>query len=137
MHEIKITDSGRGPGIPGTRVTVYDIIPYLEGGDTPPFIADVLSITTEEVLALIQYIEDHKEEVMAVHRKIEERIARGNPPEVEARREEMHAKLLAKMEELRKKRSQGGPNGEGDSGGHQHPAPGANNGPVAGNRSLA
>src|SRR5262249_17638405 len=114
-QEIKVIDSGRGPGIPGTRVTVYDVIPYLEGGDTPPFIADVLSLSTEEVLALIQYIEDHKEEVMAVHRKIEERIARANPPEVEAGREERHAKLLAKMEELRKKGSQRGPNGEWDS----------------------
>src|SRR5262249_58341496 len=60
MQEIKVIDSGRGPRIPGTRVTVYDVIPYLEGGDTPPFIADVLSLSTEEVLALIQYIEDHK-----------------------------------------------------------------------------
>jgi uncharacterized protein (DUF433 family) len=111
MNEIKIIDSGRGPGIPGTRVTVYDIIPYLEGGDTPPFIADVLSITTEEVLALIQYIEEHKEEVMAVHRKIEERIARGNPPEVEEKLKHSRAKFLALKAELERKSSQGTRNG--------------------------
>jgi uncharacterized protein (DUF433 family) len=111
MKEIKIIDSGRGPGILGTRVTVYDVIPYLEGGDTPPFIADVLSLSIEEVLALIRYIADHKEEVMAVHRKIEERIARGNPPEVEEKLKASRAKFLALKAELQRKSSQGTRNG--------------------------
>jgi uncharacterized protein (DUF433 family) len=116
MQEIKIRDRGRGPELARIRITVYDLIPYLEAGETPAYIADVLSLSTEEVLALMQYIEDHKEEVMAVHRQIEERIARGNPPEVEARREERHAKLMALKAELERKRLQGGTNGTGNPG---------------------
>ena len=61
------------------------MVHYLEGGHSANYIALVLRLTLAEVRALIQYIEEHKEEVMAVHRQIEERIARGNPPEIEER----------------------------------------------------
>ncbi len=54
----------------------------------------------------MQYLEEHKEEVMAENRKIEERIARGNPPEIEALREQSPAKLLAYREELRRKKAE-------------------------------
>jgi hypothetical protein len=65
----------------------------------------VLPISLDEARALIQYIEDHKEEVMAVHRRIEERIARGNPPEVEARLADSphRARLRAALEDYYRK----------------------------------
>jgi uncharacterized protein (DUF433 family) len=85
LKPIKIIERGRGPELEGTRITVYDIIPYLEDGCSANYIAAVLMLSTREVEALTQYIEEHKGEVMAVHREIEERIARGNPPEVESR----------------------------------------------------
>jgi hypothetical protein len=64
-----------------------------------------LSLSTEEVESLIRYIEEHKEEVMAVHRQIEERIARGNPPEVEAKLEKSRPRFLARLAELLYKRA--------------------------------
>jgi uncharacterized protein (DUF433 family) len=105
MRPITIIDRGRGPELAGTRITVYDIVPYREAGCSANYIAAVLSLSTPEVLALMRYIDEHTEEV---HRKIEERIARGNPPEVEARlaASPAHARLQAHWAEVRKKRSQ-------------------------------
>jgi len=102
VEPIKISDRGRGPELERIRITVYDIIPYLERGWHPSYIPTILPITTAEVMALVQYIEEHKEEVMAHHRNIEERIARGNPPEVEERLRQSphHAKLQARLAEV-------------------------------------
>jgi uncharacterized protein (DUF433 family) len=113
MGPIAIIDRGRGPQLAGTRITVYDIIPYLEGGEGADYIAAVLSLSTAEVLALMQYIEEHKAEVMAVHRQIEERIARGNPPEIEARlaSSPTHKRIQARLAELQRQRSQEETNG--------------------------
>jgi uncharacterized protein (DUF433 family) len=113
MQRIAIIYRGRGPELAGTRITVFDIIPYLEAGHSPTYIAALLGLSTAEVEALIQYIEEHKTEVMATNQKIVERIARGNPPEIEARREKSHAKLLALREELRRKAGTEGVNGSG------------------------
>ncbi len=98
--------------IAGTRITVWDVPHYLEHGRSPEYIAGVLPITVEQVHATMRYIEDNKEFVMAVHRQIEERIARGNPPEIEAKLVESRAKRLALMEQLRKAKRQEG-NGDG------------------------
>jgi len=103
-----IIDRGRGPELAGTRTTVYDVIPYLEAGRSAEYIAAAMWHTTQEIEVLIRYIEDHREEVMVVHRQIEERIARGNPPEIEARlaASPMHAKIQARWAEIRAKRAQ-------------------------------
>jgi uncharacterized protein (DUF433 family) len=85
MDPIAIIDRGRGPELAGTRIRVFDIIPYLRAGHSPTWIAALLRLSTPEVEALVRYIEEHRDEVMAENQKIEERIARGNPPEVEAR----------------------------------------------------
>jgi uncharacterized protein (DUF433 family) len=110
----KIIDRGRGPELAGTRITVFDVLYYMQAGRDADYIALVLGLFPDEVHALIRYIEEHKDEVMAMHRQIEERIARGNPPEVEAMREQSHAKLMALREELRRKKMQEGSNGAGD-----------------------
>jgi uncharacterized protein (DUF433 family) len=111
MLPIEIHDRGRGPELKGTRITVYDIIPYRLRGRTPAEIADILrpgypAITPGHIEALFRYMDEHHEEVMAVHRKIEERIARGNPPEVEAKLAQTRLRVQAKMEELRRKRAE-------------------------------
>jgi Protein of unknown function (DUF433) len=94
--------------IAGTRITIWAITYYLENNRSPEYIAEILPVTVEQIRAAMQYIEEHKEEVMAVHRQIEERIARGNPPEVEAKLAESRAKRLALMEQFRKARCQEG-----------------------------
>jgi uncharacterized protein (DUF433 family) len=89
--------------IAGTRITVWDVYHYLEGGDwTLEEIASVLRLTLEQVEAAVRYIKEHQKEVLEVHREIEERNVRGNPPEIEAMVQESHARLLARLEELRK-----------------------------------
>ena len=99
--------------IAGTRITVWDVIYYLEKGRSPEYIAEILPVTVEQVRAAIRFIEEHKDEVMAAHRRIEERHARGNPPEVEAKLAGSRAKRLALMEQFRKAKGQEG-NGEGN-----------------------
>jgi uncharacterized protein (DUF433 family) len=79
--------------IAGTRITVYDVYYYLDRGCPPEEIADVLSLSLGEVEAALAHIAANREEVRAVHEQIEERHARGNLPEVEAKRKASHAKL--------------------------------------------
>src|SRR5262249_10893880 len=108
LKPVRIIDRGRGPEIEGTRTTVYDVIPYLEAGRSANYIAAMMGHSTPQIQALIDYIEQHREEVMAVHRQIEERIARGNPPEVEAKlaASPVRAMLRARLEEIRRRRDQ-------------------------------
>jgi uncharacterized protein (DUF433 family) len=91
--------------IDGLRVTIYDVLHYFEAGRSREEIATILPLTPEQVEAAVHYIDEHRDEVMAAHQRIEERIARGNPPAIEA-----HARAgRARMEALR--RNQGGANG--------------------------
>jgi|GEM_PF-724337 len=95
---IEIHDRGRGPELKGTRITVYDIIPYRLGGRDAAEIAEILrpgylAITAAHIAALFEYMDGHTDEVMAVHWKIEERNARGNPPEIEEKLKKSREKL--------------------------------------------
>jgi hypothetical protein len=65
----------------------------------------VLNLGTAEVEALFRYIDEHKDEVMAVHAEIEARIARGNSPEVQEKLKGSHAKLEALRAELERRRA--------------------------------
>jgi uncharacterized protein (DUF433 family) len=116
LRPLRIINRGRGPELEGTRTTVYDVIPYLEAGDSPTYIAVMMGHSTREIQALIDYIEQHREEVMAVHREIEERIARGNPPEIQAKLQASHERLLARQEQLRRQQEGEDRNGERHSG---------------------
>jgi uncharacterized protein (DUF433 family) len=104
MQPIAIINRGRGPELAGTRITIYNILPYFEAGWHHSTIAMVYGISSAEVLAFKDYFELHKEEVLAENAKILARIAKGNPPEVEARLVQSKAKLQALMEELRRNR---------------------------------
>jgi uncharacterized protein (DUF433 family) len=116
LRRIGIIDRGRGPELAGIRITVFDVIPYLQAGHSPTYIAAVLGLSTDEVLALMQYIEENREEVMAENRKIEERIARGNPPEIEARLKNSptHALIKARLARREREGFREEANGAGD-----------------------
>jgi uncharacterized protein (DUF433 family) len=110
MLPIEIHNRGRGPELKGTRITVYDIIPYRLKGWTAEGIAEVLrpgypDITAAHIEALFRYMDEHHDEVMAVHWRIEERNARGNPPEIEEKLKQSRVRVQAKMEEFRRKRA--------------------------------
>jgi uncharacterized protein (DUF433 family) len=90
MHPI--IDRGRGPEIAGTRITVYDIMDYYSQGWHHTTMAATLGLSSAQVLAAIQYIEEHKKEVTANYGIILERCARGNSPEVQAKLDAIEAK---------------------------------------------
>jgi uncharacterized protein (DUF433 family) len=94
-----IHDRGRGPELRRTRITVYDIVGYLEVGDDDATILQWLPITAEELAALKRYIADHRDEVMADYRQNVARreremaasrvsLATHGPPETDAERQE-------------------------------------------------
>jgi uncharacterized protein (DUF433 family) len=106
MLEAKIIDRGRGPEIAGTRITVYDILDYYDSGWHRDLIADQFDLSSRQVEVAIRYIEEHREEVMAVYQKIMERINRGNPPELQAKLDAGHERFQAMVKEMRAAKSQ-------------------------------
>ena len=101
MTEPRIIDRGRGPEIEGTRITVYDVMDYYKHGWHRDRIADTLSVSSDQVALAIRYIDEHRNEVMAVYNEMLERDARGNPPELQAKIDASRAKLLARVNEVR------------------------------------
>jgi uncharacterized protein (DUF433 family) len=79
--------------IAGTRITIWDVLHYLKTGWSRPEIAATLHLSDTQVDAVASYIEEHKEELIAVHQQIEARKARGNPPEVTAKLAQSRTKL--------------------------------------------
>jgi uncharacterized protein (DUF433 family) len=104
----KIIDRGRGPEIAGTRITVYDIWEYARAGHHHSFIAVVLGVSSPQVLSALEYIEQHKEEVLADYQNILDRIAKGHPPEVQAKVDAIHAKYANLWQDRRKKALENG-----------------------------
>jgi hypothetical protein len=93
----------RGREIKGTRITVYSILDYLLAAWEPDRIAAWFRLNSEQVRAAIDYINDHKVEVMAHYAKILERCERGNPPELQAKLDESHHRfqvLKSKIQQL-------------------------------------
>ncbi len=115
MEPLVIVDRGGTPRLARSRINVYDAMHYLEHGRSTNYIALALGITLAESQALIDYIAEHREEVMAVHRRIEERIAQGNPPEIEDKLRASRAKVLALRAKLASIQPSRESNGEGDS----------------------
>jgi uncharacterized protein (DUF433 family) len=110
-----IIECGWGPVIAGTRITIFDVLHYLEASRKPEEIAEILSLSLNQINDAIQYINEHKAEVMAIHREIEESIARGNPPEVQAKLDAASARSRARIMQRQLQRSQER-NGARDSG---------------------
>jgi uncharacterized protein (DUF433 family) len=81
--------------IAGTRITVWDVLHHVENNWSIEAVAEVFNLTTDQVHAALAYIQDHRDEVMKVHRSIEQRNARGNEQEVSTKLAEAHAKRLA------------------------------------------
>jgi uncharacterized protein (DUF433 family) len=101
MIEARIINRGRGPEIEGSRITVYGVLDYLDDGWPASEIAHLFHLETEQVNVAIRYIEDHRDEVMAVYQKMLERDARRNPPELEAKLDALRGSARAMARELR------------------------------------
>ncbi len=112
-----IIDRGRGPEIAGTRITVYDILDYQQMGWHHTAIAATLRLSSAQVLAALQYIEDHQEEVMDQYQKILERCRQGNPPEIQVKLDAIHAKYQVLWADRLRRAGLLEENSEGHSGG--------------------
>jgi len=110
--ETAIINRGRGPEIAGSRITVYDVLAETEAGAAPEDLAHWYGLRIEQIQAALRYIEEHKEEVLAAYQKIQERHARGNPPELQAQIDAMHTKFQALWAD-RFRQSEQERNGEG------------------------
>jgi len=98
-----IIEQSRGPTIAGTRITVYAIWEYARVGHHHTYISVILGLSSRQVLAALEHIEQHKEEVMADYQKIMDRIARGHPPKVQAKVDAIKAKYKDLWKDRRKK----------------------------------
>lgn len=105
MKSARIINRGRGPEIEGTRITVFDIWDYAKQNWHRDKIAVWLRISSVQVAAALEYIEQHKEEVLAQYERILERNRRGNPPELQAKLDKIHEEFQAMLGERRAKQA--------------------------------
>ena len=95
MSNEMIHDRGRGPELIGTRITVYNLLPYfLDPSVTEADIARSYDLTPEQIAAARAFVLNNADSVLAEHLKIEERLARGNPPEVREEAERAKRTML-------------------------------------------
>jgi hypothetical protein len=106
MQSIAIIDRGRGPELAGTRITVFDLIDYFESGWHDATIAANLRLSSDQVAAMRQHFDAHREPLMEEHRRNLEMVARGNTPEAQQKLARAHEKLQLLLAEKRKPRDQ-------------------------------
>lgn len=88
--------------IAGTRITVWDVLHHLENDWPRDEIAEVLGLSGQQLEAAVDYIQTHHAEVIKVHQQIDERNARGNPPNVQAKIAAARARRLEWLEQRQK-----------------------------------
>jgi uncharacterized protein (DUF433 family) len=108
----------RGPEIAGSRITVYDVLAETEAGAMPEDLAEWYQLDVAQIRSALDYIEEHREEVLRDLEAIRSRHARGNPPEVEQRRAGSRVRLEAVREDLRRRSEAEGNGHAGPCGGH-------------------
>lgn len=108
MGEELIHNRGRGPEIVGTRITVYNLLPYfLDSSMSEAYIAKVHDLTTEQVAAARAYVLNNPDTVLATHMQIEARIAAGNPPEVAEQAKRTHERFMQFKEWIERRKQTG------------------------------
>jgi uncharacterized protein (DUF433 family) len=104
---IETVDRGRGPQLSTSRITVQDLVPYLQQHCTYEQILEIMPVlTVEEIQTVEQYIQANYEAVMEQDRRIRERNAqRQNPPAIEEIRRRGAAKLATLRDEFAKRQN--------------------------------
>jgi uncharacterized protein (DUF433 family) len=75
---VRIVELGRGPQIEGHRLTVMDVFYYLHRGYGFDFIHRAMpSLTREQFDAVVDYVNEHRDELVEKDRRVEERIKQG------------------------------------------------------------
>jgi uncharacterized protein (DUF433 family) len=106
----EIINRGRGPEIAGTRITVYDVMDYHKHGWHRDRIAAQFRLSSNQIQAALDYIQQHPLEVAEAYQRI---LDRKNSPEVQARLEANRGLAEKKRDELRAAKR--------DNGQHAHP----------------
>jgi uncharacterized protein (DUF433 family) len=76
--KVQIVDLGRGPQIKGHRLTVMDVYYYLHRGYDFDFIHRAMpSLSREQFDAVVEYVNEHREELAENDRRTEEFHQRG------------------------------------------------------------
>jgi uncharacterized protein (DUF433 family) len=96
----KIINRGRGPEIEGTRITVYDVLDYTQHGWHRDRIAALFRLSSRDIQAALDYIQQHQDEVAASYQRILDRPQNYPYPsevkaKVEASRKRAQARLAA------------------------------------------
>lgn len=69
-HNPIVVRTERGPSISGTRKTLYQVMDYVTAGRSPSLIQDVMRLTDEEIAGVMQYIDEHRDEVEAEYQQV-------------------------------------------------------------------
>jgi uncharacterized protein (DUF433 family) len=70
---VKIINRGRGPEIEGTRITVYDVWDYARQGWHRDRIAALFRLSSQDIQAALDYIQQHQDTVTTHYQCIRER----------------------------------------------------------------
>src|SRR5205807_3861579 len=77
-NDVRIIDIGRGPQIEGHRLTVMDVFYYLHRGYDFDFIHRAMpSLLREEFDAVVDYVNQHYDELVDKDRRADDLIRRG------------------------------------------------------------
>jgi uncharacterized protein (DUF433 family) len=102
----RIIGRGRGPGIEGTRITVYDVMDYWRKGWQHDQIAGLFRLPPDDIQEAVRYVEEHIDQVSADYEVIVERHRNFEyPPEVKDRLRRTREKFQVKLNELQTSKS--------------------------------
>ena len=66
----QIINRGRGPEIEGTRITVHDVLDYARQGWHRDRIAALFRLSSRDIQAALDYIDQHHDDVMISYQRI-------------------------------------------------------------------
>ena len=122
--EAVIVETPRGPSLAGTRITVYSVMDLIKANRSKRYIAQMMLLTPEQVDAVFDYVETHRDAVEAQYARILQREAEARTAFKKWRRERMPHLVDLSPEELRqhliqkleaKKKAEQAQNGNHDS----------------------
>ncbi len=103
-----VIDRGRGPEIAGTRITVYDVMDYLKHDWHRDRIAALFRLSSRDIQAAIDYIDQHRERVETDYQAILERHRNYRySPEVQVKVDRCREAAERRLETVRKRRANG------------------------------
>ena len=104
----QIVNYGRGPQIAGSRITVYDVMDYLNDPDwNRESIALLFRLSSQDIQAAIDYIEAHREEVQAEYQRIIDRHRNYKySPEVQAKVDASRGRAQEMLKKIRARQAQ-------------------------------